>query len=295
MTQIEKILIISKQDSFAEKVAASFENFTELKNTLRECCKTLKQGLLTIEVAHFDFIVIDARNQKESPLEISIEMSAAAMHAPFIIVNNPGFENEAIACLRNGVQDYILYDKTWLEKLPYSILQSFETFAHKKAQKNELYRLKKELFELKEELNLRPASIPFHNRDGLVEVINSELKRAQRHGFEVSYFILQLQELLVTRQEKELTESLCGIIRKGDHWGILQPGTFAAILPHTNKLQAKEAANRILQELATQFKIDNSKKNKKSIRVKTFQKTKKATPAELFIKEINSSTVNQVN
>ena len=89
----------------------------------------------------------------------------------------------------------------------------------------------------------------------IIQLMRAEFSRARRHKLPLSCLVIQVDRLLGLAEahgsdfkdsvQRELSKLLTEKLRLVDQIGLLQTGSFLALLPHTSGLQAALVAERI--------------------------------------------------
>ncbi len=294
INKIEKILLISQSATVAKSLRRDIKSLPDLKNSTIKQVPHFQKSKAEITTSTFQLIILDARKQKLSPLEMGIEICSLTKNCPLIILNNAGQESQAINCLKGGASDYILTTKDWLENLPYAILHTLEEYSLKDLRKKEISKLRNELYELRElRSKMNDSQTLLYPKNKFKDLFLSEAKRAERHQFDLSCLVFEIpaklsEDLDANEFVDNFGQLLPHIVRRSDYWTNLKPGVFAAILPHTNKKQAKEAAQRISTEIKGELPKNYHDKGKVSFSISTFNHLKDANPDQMFEKVISA-------
>lgn len=278
MPAFERILIISQDDGFDPDLFKKItRNHDQWNNCLIDYHDCLNDGLKELSVSTFQLIIVDCSTFEESALEILIKIRAENHQTPIILLNEPGLEKIAIACLKNGANHYLIKDHEWTHEFPLVLETVMYEFKQNQQLKEQLFALKNSNIKLKKKAILDKET-QFYSAKHFYSLLERELRRAIRHHFDLSCLVIdvtsQEEQMNFSGDETEISDSqqntpsspwdlsahhdlferislyFKSLVRSSDVWARLSDNRFAAILPHTSLQEAKNAVNRICAEVA---------------------------------------------
>ncbi len=267
MATISRTLLIICSHQPTEKLAVSaMAKSAVLKNAHIEVIGTLEAALKELSVRDYDLILTDCEHSEFSPLEILIQLKSLRRETPLVILNTPGKEKTAVACLKHGCDHYAIKDEKWAAELPDVLENVLESHHFKKNLRQRFHALEEENNHLRQS-SIYDEATSFYSGPYFKSVIARELKRATRHKTDLACLILDINLDKKNRSTpimgpilQNLAASLKGLIRSTDVWARLSDSRFAALLPHTSTKQAKLAIKRLQTELTdVAVNIDDKK------------------------------------
>lgn len=262
------ILLVEKDNAIISQIKSSILSHPDWKDCHLEVFKTTAEALREMSVRNYDILLIDCQSASASPLETLIQIRAVVKNKPLILLNNPGMEKTAIACLNNGANSYLLKEGTWAEELPMTMTAVFEEYQKTISLRNKLNRLEEQNKELRSH-TVFDKTTAFFSTPYFESIMARELHRANRYGLSLACLILDVgtkKEVLSKIKRKPLSplyEKLAlllrSLVRSSDIWARLTENRFAAIMPHTSAPQARNAIKRIQSEIhGTPFTLDQT-------------------------------------
>ena len=139
MTKDISVLIIDDDENFAGMLKASFEDMNYI-------CRSEISAAAGIEYALMynpDVVLVDLRMPEKSGIEVIREIRSRKSDLPLIVISGTVDVNEAVNCIREGADDYILKPILETAELEIRIEHALEKYALKKEIKK--YQLNLEL------------------------------------------------------------------------------------------------------------------------------------------------------
>lgn len=145
-----------------------------------------------------DLLVIDYHLPDMSGVELMQRVRELGRHIPSLIVTGGADESVAVRAMKLGAMDYIVKDRDTIKHLPGScreVLEKFHLAEDNRKLIEELKRLNEELTDANtrlRELSKRDDLTGIYNRRYIMEVLNTEIARAERYRYHLSLAIFDL-------------------------------------------------------------------------------------------------------
>jgi diguanylate cyclase (GGDEF)-like protein len=145
-----------------------------------------------------DLLVIDYHLPDMSGVELMQRVRELGRNIPSLIVTGGADENVAVKAMKLGAMDYIVKDRDTIKHLPEScreVLEKFHLAEDNRKLIEELKRLNEELTDANtrlRELSKRDDLTGIYNRRYIMEVLNTEIARAERYRYHLSLAIFDL-------------------------------------------------------------------------------------------------------
>lgn len=267
MATAEKILLLENDPFLHTLINASISTHPDWKHCLVESYDSVRKALKELSIKDFELVLVDCQSFENSPIEILIQLRATRKHVPIIIMNRPGREKTAVACLKNGADYYLVKEADWEEEIPEIMNLVVDEFEHKQKLKRRIHQLEEENKKLKENAALDETT-PFYTSNHFMSLLSRELHRANRYGLNLACLLLDVntsRDIIKKIKSKPLNPIyeklgllLHSIVRASDIWARLNDNRFAALMPHTTARQAKTAIKRLDSEITgTKFLVGN--------------------------------------
>ncbi len=256
--QIDKLLIISNHQKTDQLIRISISKQSQWNAVHIDSFQNVPNALKELSLANYDSVIIDLPSLDVSPLETLFQIRKVAKEIPLLLINEPGAEKTAIACLKGGADYYLVKHNDWSDEI-HTILETILE------EREKTRKLKARLLQLEEENTaLKQGRIfdettCFYSTSYFKSLMSRELKRASRHDLDITCLVLDIGTPRTTLKKiknkplkpvyEQLSVLLRSLIRTSDIWARLSENRFAAILPHTNSRKAKNAINRINAEM----------------------------------------------
>lgn len=264
----EKILLVEKDPVISTGIKTSILSHPDWQQAHLDVFKTVAEALRELSIKNYDILLIDCSPPGDSPLQTLIQIRAAVKEKPLMIINRPGMEKTAISCLKNGADHYLLKENSWLAELPMTMNVVFEEYEKKLSLKHRIHRLQ-EQNKILHSQTVFDETTAFFSTSYFESILSRELQRSNRYGLALACLIMDVgtkKEVLLKIKQKPLSplyEKLAlllrSLVRSSDIWARLNENRFAAIMPHTTALQAKNAIHRIQSEIKdTPFSLDQT-------------------------------------
>lgn len=258
MTFAEKILLITNIPSTTSLVKKMLDAHTEWELSFVDQLPSLAPALKELSVKSYDLILIDCSSLDQSPLEAVFQIRSLRKEIPIVVLNRPGLERTAIACLKHGADYYQIMDQKWEEELPHVLSTVMEEFDKKRSVRRKLVLLEEENRNLKSKSVVDEDTF-FYSGRYFNSIMSRELKRASRHDLNLSCLVLDVgtHSHVIKKIKKKplkpvyekLSLLLKSLVRESDVWARLAENRFAALLPHTTADQARTAITRLNSEI----------------------------------------------
>lgn len=274
----EKLLILSPDRFVGALIEGSIRAHPDWSDISLDRVASIHTALQDISKTDYHLAIVDCDSFNESPLEILIQLRSQKK-VPLILINRPGMEKTAIACLKHGADYYLIKDKNWEDHLPAVIETVLEEKQQKDRVKKKLAHLEGENAKLKKESILDQTTL-FYSAPHFNTVLARELKRAARYDIKVSCMVVEvgLEEMRHDFDEETFFEKLAlalrSVGRSSDIWARITEKRFAALLPHTTAAQARKTLKRIQSELTTVIKTREAPKLQLRWGLSSFDKKK---------------------
>ncbi len=264
----EKILLVEKDQATSTEIKNSILSHPDWQQAHLDIFTTVPEALREYSIKNYDMLLIDCSPPGDSPLQTLIQIRASVKETPLMIINRPGMEKTAISCLKNGADHYLLKENSWLEELPMMMNAVFEEYEKRLSLKHRIHRLQEQNKNLRSQ-TVFDETTAFFSTPYFESILSRELQRSNRYGLALACLIMDVgtkREVLLKIKQKPLSplyEKLAlllrSLVRSSDIWARLTENRFAAILPHTTALQAKNAIHRIQSEIKdTPFSLDQT-------------------------------------
>lgn len=250
----EKILFIGADEQSCTLLQRGLKAHELWKNCLTDWMPRLEKAIAELSVKEYQLIFADCEHLTNSPLEVIIELRGITRGTPVILLNKPGMEKTAISCLKNGANHYIIKDKEWTHQVPLIAGTILDELYYQNKSKKRLFLLEQENERLRQLSTLDETTL-FYTASHFQALLSRELKRATRYGFHLACLVLDVKKNDSANNKnygdvyEQLGLMLKSVVRSCDIWARLQQNRFAALLPHTNLQEAKNAMKRIENEI----------------------------------------------
>ncbi len=254
----EKTLLITNNPLTTSLVKKTLRSHPDWGLVFIDQLPSVDLALKELSVRSYDLILIDCSSLNHSPLESVFEIRRLKKEVPLIVLNRPGLERTAIACIKHGADYYQIMDQKWEEELPSVMSTVMVEIDKKKSIKQKLTLLEEENKKLKSK-SLVDEDTFFYSSPYFRSIMSRELKRASRHDLNLSCLVLDVgtsaQVIKKIRRKplrpvyEKLSLLLKSLVRESDVWARLAENRFAALLPHTTAHQAKTAITRLNSEI----------------------------------------------
>lgn len=265
MATAEKILLLENDPFLHTMISASISAHPDWKHCLVETYDSIRKAIKELSIKEYQLILVDCQSFENSPIEILIQLRATNKTIPIIILNRPGKEKTAVACLKNGADYYLVKEEDWEEEIPEIMNLVVSEFDQKKNLRQKLVKLEEENKLLKEKAVLDEKT-PFYSSNHFMSVLSRELHRANRYGLNLACLLLdvdtsadiikQIKSKPLDPVYEKLGLLLRSIVRSCDTWARLNDNRFVALMPHTTAKQARTAIKRLESEIkGTKFSM----------------------------------------
>jgi diguanylate cyclase (GGDEF)-like protein len=211
------------------------------------------EALRHLATGRYDVVITDLHMPELDGFALLSAVKREAPGTEVVFLTGAHDVNSTIRALRLGAHDYLTKPLTNAEAVTLSVERALE--------KKRLYEKHQQLLSQLETLSRTDRLTGLGNRRAFEETLARETALARRHGHALSVVVLEIDRLRAAndthghsaRHEvlRSFARTLTGNLGAGD--GLYRYGDeeFVAILPHTDLVGAQQAADRLVDAVAT--------------------------------------------
>ena len=254
-----RILSLEDTDQDFEKISAVCKKHKKIILTRTAC---IQDAIHELERGKTDLILLDHVLPDGTSMDFLALLTQKGLDIPVVVITGQGDEMIASRLIQSGAYDYLPKNRINERSLAQAIYNTLEKV-----------RLKKEIREAQKkmaEMSTKDELTGLYNRRYMNDVIRHEFSRSQRYQTDLSCLLIDLDFFKLVNDSyghifgdyvlKEFSVSLKKIIRESDMCFRYGGEEFMILLPNTDIVGAKLAAEKIRKMFENKVYDDGSNK-----------------------------------